>query len=48
MGVINVKAGKVANLPKFLDTLTLSQLRGGGGRDYTYSLALPRFKNFHD
>ena len=36
-GVINGKAGKAAALPKFSDTLTLSQPRGG---DYAHPLAL--------
>ena len=34
-GVINGKAGKTAALPKFSDTLTLSQSRGA---DYTHFL----------
>ena len=37
-GVINGKAGKAAALPKFSDTLTLSQL----------ALALPHQKMFRD
>ena len=37
-GVINGKAGKAAALPKFSDTLTLSQSEGA---DYTQPLALP-------
>ena len=36
-GVINGKAGKAAALPKFSDTLTLSQPEGA---DYTHPLAL--------
>ena len=38
-----VKA-KAAALPKFSDTLTLSQPRGGGA-DYAHPLALPCLKN---
>ena len=37
LGVINGKAGKAAALPKFSDTLTLSQ---PGGADYAHPLAL--------
>ena len=37
-GVFNGKAGKAAALPKFSDTLTLSQ--PGGGADYAHPLAL--------
>ena len=44
-GVINGKAGKAAALPKFSDTLTLSQ---PGEADYAHSLALPHRKNFSD
>ena len=36
-GVINGKAGKAAALPKFSDTLTLSQPRGA---DYAHPLDL--------
>ena len=36
-GVINGKADKAAALPKFSDTLTLSQ---PGGADYAHPLAL--------
>ena len=39
--VINGKAGKAAALPKFSDTLTLSQ---SGGVDYAQPLALPHLK----
>ena len=42
-GVINGKAGKAAALPKFLDTLILSQPREA---DYAHPLAFP--KNFLD
>ena len=42
-GVINGKAGKAAALPKYLDTLTLSQPRGA---DYAQPLALPHLKTF--
>jgi len=38
-GVINGKAGKAAALPKFSNTLTLSQW--GEGADYAQPLALP-------
>ena len=40
-GVINGKAGKAAALPKFSETLTLSQL---GRADYAPPLALPYLK----
>ena len=40
-GVINGKACKAAALPKFSNTLTLSQLGGGG--DYAQPLASPNF-----
>ena len=43
-GVINGKAGKAAALPKFSDTLTLSQ-SGGVGR---WPFALPCLNNFPD
>ena len=42
--VISGKAGKAVALPKFSDTLTLSQL--GGGADYAQPLALPHLKCF--
>ena len=42
-GVINGKAGKAAALPKFSDTLTLSQSEGA---DYAQPLALPHLKFF--
>ena len=42
-GVINGKAGKAAALPKFSDTLTLSQ---SGGADYASPLALSHLKKF--
>ena len=41
-GVINGKAGKAATLPKFSDTLTLSQPRGA---DCAHPLALFGLKN---
>jgi hypothetical protein len=41
-GVINGKAGKAATLPKFSDTLTLSQPERE--EDYAHSLAPPRLK----
>ena len=41
--VINGKAGKAAALPKFSDTLTLSQ---SGGADYAQPLDLPHLKFF--
>jgi hypothetical protein len=44
-GVVNGKAGKAAALPKFLDTLTLSQPEGA---DYTHPLALPCLKKFRN
>ena len=44
-GVINVKAGKAAALPKFSDTSTLT-LAGGGGADYAQPLALPYLNIF--
>ena len=37
-GVVNGKAGKAAAIPKFSDTLTLSQSEGA---DYSQQLALP-------
>ena len=42
-GVIYGKAGKAAPLPKFSDTLTLSQ---SGGADYAQQLDLPHLKKF--
>ena len=42
-GVINGKADKAADLPKFLDTLTLSQ---SGGSDYAHPLALDYAPDF--
>ena len=42
-GVNNGKAGKAAALPKYLDTLTLSQPRGAY---YAQPLALPHLKTF--
>ena len=44
-GVINGKAGKAAALPKFSDTLTLSQ---SAWADYAQPLALPHLIFFHD
>ena len=44
-GVINGKAGKAAALPKFSDTLTLSQPRWA---NYAHPLALLHLKNFCD
>ena len=44
-GVINGKAGKAAALPKFSDSLTLSQ---PGGSDYAHTLALPHLTIFYD
>ena len=44
-GVINGKAGKAAALPKFSDTLTISQSEGA---DYAQPLALPHLKCFRD
>ena len=44
-GVINGKAGKAAALPKFSDTLTLSQSEGA---DYAQPLALPHLNSFCD
>ena len=44
-GVIIIKAGKAAALPKFSDVLTLSQPRGV---DYAHPLALPCLKKFRD
>ena len=44
-GVINGKAGKAAALPKFSDTLTLSQSRGA---DYAQPLDLPHLNCFRD
>ena len=43
--MINGKAGKAAALPKFSDTLTLSQSEGA---DYAQPLALPHPKKFRD
>ena len=45
-GVINDKAGKAVALPKFSDTITLSQ--PGGGADCAHSLALPHLNFFCD
>ena len=42
-GIINGKAGKAAALPKFSDTLTLSQ---SGEANYAQPLALPHLKFF--
>ena len=42
-GVINGKADKAAALPKFSDTLTLSQSEGA---DYVHPLALPPLQIF--
>ena len=44
-GVINGKAGKTAALPKFSDTLTLSQSRG---QIISQPLALPHLKSLRD
>ena len=43
--VINGKADKAAALPKFSDTINLSQ---PWGADYTQPLALPHLKNVSD
>ena len=45
-GIINGKAGKAVALPKFSDTITLSQ--PGGGADCAHSLALPHLNFFCD
>ena len=44
MGVINGKAGKTAALPKYSDTLTLSQPEGA---DYAHHLDFVSHKKFH-
>ncbi len=45
MGIINGKAGKAAALPRFSDTLTLSQPERA---DYAHPLALPQLTKFRD
>ena len=45
MGIINGKAGMAAALPRFSDTLTLSQPEGA---DYAHPLALPHLTKFCD
>ena len=44
----NGKLGKAAALPKFSDTLTLSQSGGGGQIMPMHSLALSHPKHFRD